>query len=103
MAVPVFVRWLAALGGAALVLTAVASAVGTLVVARPVANFLTRWVDRLVDQGFWLATRHIDDYERRDRVLVWQMAVVLLSQLAAWLILRSSGTRCCYGLSSMAV
>jgi hypothetical protein len=91
MAVPVFVRWLAALGGAALVLTAVASAVGTLVVARPVANFLTRWVDRFVDHGFWLATMHIDDYGRRDRVLVWQMAAVLLSQLAAWLVLSFVG------------
>jgi hypothetical protein len=91
MAVPVIGRLLAALAGAALVFTAVASAVGTLVVARPVANWLTRWVDRIVDHGFWLATRPIEDYERRDSVLAGQMAAVLLSQLAAWLMLSFCG------------
>jgi hypothetical protein len=91
MAVPVVGRSLAALAGAALVFTAVASAVGTLVVARPVTNWLTRWVDRFVDHGFRLITRPIDDYERRDRVLAGQMAAVLLGQVAAWLVLAFFG------------
>jgi hypothetical protein len=91
MAVPIFGRSLAALVGAALVFTAVTSAVGTLIVTRPIANWLTRWVDRVVDRGFWLATRPIDDYERRDRVLAAQMAAVLLSQLVAWLLLAFLG------------
>jgi hypothetical protein len=91
MAVPVLGRSLAGLAGAALVLTTVASAIGTLIVARPVSNWLTRWVDRIVDHGFWLVTKPIDDYERRDRVLAGQMAAVLLGQLAAWLVLAFFG------------
>ena len=91
MEVPLFVRSLAAVVGAVLVLTAVASVVGTLIVPRPVANRLTRWVDRIVDQAFWLATKAIDDYERRDRLLAGQAAAILLSQLAAWLVLSFFG------------
>jgi hypothetical protein len=91
MTVPAIGRSLAAFGGAVLVFTAAASAVGTLIVPRPVANWLTRWVDRIVDQGFWLATRPIDDYGQRDRVLAGQTAAVLLSQLAAWLMLSFFG------------
>jgi hypothetical protein len=91
MAVPVIGRSFAAFVGAALAFTAVASAVGTLIVARPSANRLTRWVDRIVDHGFRLATKPINDYQRRDRVLAGQMAAVLLSQLAAWLTLSFFG------------
>jgi hypothetical protein len=91
MVVPLIGRALAAVVGAGLVLTAVNSVVQTLVVPRPVANWLTRWVDRTVDQAFWLATRAIDDYERRDRMLAGQAAAILLSQLAAWLVLSFFG------------
>jgi hypothetical protein len=91
MVVPLLGRSLAALVGAGLVFTAAASAIGTLIVTRPVANWLTRWVDRIVDHGFMFATRRIDDYERGDRVLALQMASVLLSQLAAWLLLSFLG------------
>ncbi len=91
MAVSPIWRSLAAVVGALLVLTAVASVIGTLIVPRPVANWLTRWVDRTVNHGFWLATRGIADYERRDRVLAGQAATILLSQLAAWLVLSFFG------------
>jgi hypothetical protein len=91
MAVPVIARSFAALVVAALVFTAVASAVATLIVARPAAHRLTRWVDRIVDHGFRLATKLINDPQRRDRVLAGQMAAVLLSQLAAWLTLSFFG------------
>jgi hypothetical protein len=91
MVVPLIGRSLAAVVGAVLVLTAVASVVETLIVPRPVANWLTRWVDRTVDRGFWLATRAIADYEHRDRVLAGQAAAILLSQLAAWLVLSFFG------------
>ena len=94
MVVPLVGRSLAGVVGAVLVLAAVASVVGTLIVPRPVGNWLTRWVDRTVDHGFWLATRAIADYERRDRVLAGQAAAILLSQLAAWLVLSFFG----YGL-----
>ena len=92
--VPLVGRSLAGVVGAVLVLAAVASVVGTLIVPRPVGNWLTRRVDRTVDHGFWLATRAIADYERRDRVLAGQAAAILLSQLAAWLVLSFVG----YGL-----
>jgi hypothetical protein len=91
MEVPLIGRSLAAVVGAVLVLTAVASVIETLIVPRPVANWLTRWVDRIVDQGFWLATKAIADYKRRDRMLAGQAAAILLSQLAAWLVLSFFG------------
>jgi hypothetical protein len=91
MVVPLIGRSLAAVVGAGLVFAAVNSVVQTLVVPRPVANWLTRWVDRTVDQAFSLATRAIDDYEHRDRVLAGQAAAILLSQLAAWLALSFFG------------
>ena len=85
MVVPVAVRSVFAVAGAVLVLTAWASIIGTLIVPRPVGGWLTRWVDRIVDWTFRLATTGIDDYKRRDRVLAGQSAAILLAQLVAWL------------------
>jgi hypothetical protein len=85
MVVPLVGRSIAAFGGALLVLTAIASVLGTLVVPRPVASWLTRWVDRVVNGAFSLATSAIADYERRDRLLAGQAAAILLAQLATWL------------------
>jgi hypothetical protein len=56
MTVAMIGRWVAAVAGALLVLTAWASVVVTLIVARPVGNWLTRLVDRLVNGAFRLAT-----------------------------------------------
>jgi hypothetical protein len=85
MTVEMIGRWVAAVAGALLVLTAWASVVVTLIVARPVGNWLTRWVDRLVNGAFRLATNRMADYRRRDRILAGQAAAILLTQLAAWL------------------
>jgi hypothetical protein len=85
MAVPLIGRAVAALTGGLLVLTAWASVIGTLIVPRPIGGWLTRWVDRVVDGAFRLATRVVADYRRRDRLLAGQAAAVLLAQLAAWL------------------
>ena len=85
MVVPSIGRSVAAVAGALLVLTAWTSAVGTLIVPRPVTSWLTRWVDRVVTGVFRLAARGIGDYRRRDRVLAAQAAAILLGQLAAWL------------------
>jgi len=85
MVVPLIGRSLAAVAGALLVLTAWTSAVGTLIVPRPVSSWLTRWVDKTVNGAFRLASRGIGDYRRRDRVLAAQAAAILLGQLAAWL------------------
>jgi len=83
--VPLFGRSLAAVVGAALVVMAWVSVTGTLIVSRPVASFLTRWVDRFVNVAFRLATSFMTEYRRRDRVLAAQAAAILLTQLAAWL------------------
>ena len=74
MVVPLAGRWVAAVAGAVLVLTAWASIVGTLIVPRPVSSWLTRWVDRIVNGVFRLVTGAIADYRRRDRVLAAQAA-----------------------------
>jgi hypothetical protein len=85
MVVPLAGRSVAAVAGTLLVLTAWASVVGTVIVPRPVSSWLTRWVDRVVNKAFRLATNVISDYNRRDRVLAAQAAAILLAQLVAWL------------------
>ena len=85
MVMPLIGRWVAAAAGVLLVLTAWTSAVGTLIVPRPVSSWLTRWVDKTVNGAFRMVSRHISDYRRRDRVLAAQAAAILLGQLAAWL------------------
>jgi hypothetical protein len=85
MIVPVAVRDLAAAGGVLLVATSAASLVGTTVVPRPVASWLTRRVDQVVNAFFVIATRPIADYRRRDLILSAQAATLLLCQLIAWL------------------
>jgi hypothetical protein len=85
MVVPLAVRCIAAACGALLVLAAWSSVVGTLIVPRPVASWLTRWVDRVVIAAYGLVTRGVNEYSRRDRILATQAAAILLTQLAAWL------------------
>jgi hypothetical protein len=85
MVVPLIGRAVAAVVGAVLVLSAVGSVIETLIVPRAVGGWLTRWVDRVVNGAFWVATSRIADYRRRDRVLVKQAAAILLAQLATWL------------------
>jgi hypothetical protein len=85
MVMPMAARVVAAVAGGLLVLTAMSSVVGTLMVPRPVGSWLTRWVDKIVNGGFRLAADAIDDKGRRDRLLATQAPVILLGQLAAWL------------------
>lgn len=91
MLIMVLGRWVAAAVGVALVLTAWASVIGTLIVPRPVSNWLTRWVDRIVNRAFRLATGAFAGYLRRDRVLAAQAAALLLAQLVAWLAISFVG------------
>jgi hypothetical protein len=85
MVVPLAARVIAACIGALLVITAARSVIGTVIVPRPVASWLTRWVDKIVDGIFHMATAMITDHKRRDRVLAGQAAAILLGQLVAWL------------------
>ena len=85
MVVPLAARSVIAVVGMLLVLTAWGSVVGTLIVPRPAGGWLTRWVDRIVNAAFRVATSGIADHKRRDRVLAAQAAAILLAQLVAWL------------------
>ena len=91
MAVPIAARDVAAVVGALLVLTAAVSVVGTLIVPRSVASWLTRWVGVIVDGAFKLITRPIASYKQRDRILAAEAATFLLSQLVAWLFISFIG------------
>jgi hypothetical protein len=85
MVVPLAGRAVVAVLGGLLVLTGWYSVIGTLIVPRPLRNWLTGLVDHVVSKGFLLATTGIADYRRRDRVLAAQAAAILLGQLVAWL------------------
>src|SRR5260370_18381564 len=85
MVVPLAVRSVIAVVGALLVLSAWVSVIGTLIVPRPAGGWLTRWVDRIVNAAFRVATGGISGYRRRERVLAAHAAAILLTQLVAWL------------------
>ena len=85
MVVPLAVRDVAAAVGVVLVATSAGSVIGTLIVPRSVASWLTKQIDQLVNAAFVLATKRIDDYRRRDRVLAAHAATLLLAQLLGWL------------------
>lgn len=91
MVVPLAARWAAAACGVVLVLTGWQSVIGTLIVPRPVASWLTRLVDRLVVAVYRTVTRPVTDYVRRDRILATQAAAILVVQLGAWLSIFLAG------------
>jgi hypothetical protein len=87
IAVPLAARSVAAVLGLLLVATSAASVIGTLIVPRSVSSWLTRLIDKLVDDGYELATKRVYDLHRRDRILATQAATLLISQLIGWLLL----------------
>src|SRR5262245_37800158 len=87
MVVPLAARWVAAACGVLLLLTAWGSVIGTLIVPRPVGSWLTRWVDKVILAIYRLVTRGVSDFRRRDRILATQAAAILVTQLAAWLMI----------------
>jgi hypothetical protein len=91
MVMPMAGRIVAAVIGGLLVLTSMSSLIGTLIVSRQVGSRLTRWVDTGVDRAYRLLGKHVAEYRRRDRLLATQAAAVLLTQLAAWLIVAYVG------------
>jgi hypothetical protein len=91
MVVPLAARCVAAAFGAAFVLGAWGSAVGTLIVPRQVGSLLTRWVDRVVVGAYHAATRGTTDFRRLDRVLATQAAAVLVTQLFVWMAIAFLG------------
>jgi hypothetical protein len=92
MVMPLAGRVVAAVAGALLVLTAWASVTGTLIVSRSVGSWLTRWVDRIVNGAYRLATKKMVEYRRRDRLMATQAAAILLSREPA----SRPGARSCW-------
>jgi hypothetical protein len=77
--------WVGFAVGLVVVTATLLSVSGTLVVPRGVNSPLSRGVDRFLDIAFFLATKRIRSFERRDRVLAWQAPMSLLVRLAVWL------------------
>jgi hypothetical protein len=100
MVTPLAGRIVAAVIGGLLVITAAYSVTGTLIVSRSVSSRLTRWVDWIVVRAYRLAAKQVINfdrmeplaaYRRLDRLLATQAAAILLTQLAAWLIVAYVG------------
>ena len=85
MVAPLFVRDIAAAVGVLLIFTSAASVIGTLIVPRPVANWLTRRIDWVVRGAFDVATAHVKEYRKRDRIRSAHAATLLICQLVGWL------------------
>ena len=85
MVVPLAARYVAAAAGVLLVVTSASSVVGTLIVPRSVASWLTRRVDHWVASAYVLIAKPVRDFHRRDRILATHSATLLLSQIIAWL------------------
>jgi hypothetical protein len=77
--------WFGFAAGLVIVTATLMSVAGTLVVPRGVNSPLSRGVDRFLDIAFFLATKRIRSFERRDRILAWQAPMSLLVRLAVWL------------------
>ena len=79
------------MAGGLLVLSVWSSAIGALVVTRAVGSRLTRTADKIVTIAFRMLNEHIPEYRRRDRVMSFQAAAILVAQLAAWLATAFAG------------
>src|SRR5580693_3825573 len=86
MTVPIAARDIAAAAGAVLVLGAVVSVVGTVIVPRNTGSRLTRLVASAANRIFGLIVWPVASYRWRDRIMAGQGAVILLGQLAIWLV-----------------
>jgi hypothetical protein len=80
------VRVVAALVGGLAVLGTSASVLQTLVTPGGQVGRLFRMVYRVIDRSFVLLTRHVGEYERRDRLLAFQAPVGLATMLGFWLV-----------------
>jgi hypothetical protein len=87
MVVPLAARWVVALFGVLVLVTAWSSVIGTLIVPRPVGSWLTRLVDRVIVAVYRRVKRRIPDFRRRDRILATEAAAILVTQLIGWLAL----------------
>jgi hypothetical protein len=85
------VRVVGAVIGAAIVLAAGWSVVGTVVVPRRIRSHITRAVFLVNRDVFHFVADRSGSYERRDRILAIQAPVQLIMQIVAWLALYELG------------
>jgi hypothetical protein len=83
----VVLQVLAVVGGIAVVLLTVRSAVRTILVPRPLQALLSRAVFVLTRRLFRLRAGERHDYRHRDRVMAFYAPVALVTLLATWLAL----------------
>src|SRR5215472_3160852 len=86
MIAPIALRDVAAAAGMLLVLGTVVSVVGIVIVPRKSGSRLTRLVASAVNAIFGLIVRPVASYQWRDRIRAGRAAVILLGQLAVWLV-----------------
>src|ERR1700734_1860763 len=91
MVVPLAARWVAAAFGALLVLSGWQSVIGTLIVPRPLASWLTRLADRVVVAAYQMVTMRLPAYKHPAGVLATQAPAILLTQLVGWLAIFVAG------------
>jgi hypothetical protein len=80
-----FVRDLAAVAGALLILSTGWSVIGTVVVPRRIRSRLPRLVGMAVGATFHFVADQFDSYTPRDRILAAQAPIQLILQIVAWL------------------
>ena len=83
----VALRILAVMGGVALVIATVGSAIKTVVLPRAVVSQVTRWVFLMLRRFFAVIARPSLPFVKRDRRLAWYSPLALCATLATWLIL----------------
>jgi hypothetical protein len=79
-------RVIAAIVGAAIVISTVVNVVRTLIVPRARLSKIGHLVDVCVDRAFRMGTARVRDYTERDGILAGQAAAYLVSLLLAWLV-----------------
>ena len=77
--------------GGLLVLFAWRSVLGTLVVPRRSYDRLSTMINKSVGGFFRFLTSRVHSNERRDRLLTWLAATIIVTQLAAWLAVFFTG------------
>jgi hypothetical protein len=81
------VQWVGFVIGLVVVGATATTVVRTLVVPRGVTARLSVSVGRGVNSFFMLIANRLDEYERKDRVLIYEAPISLLFVLIAWLLL----------------
>ena len=86
-----FVRVLVLVGGAALIVFTLFSAISTIVLPRAARSFVTKVVFESLGTIFGFVLRFIKSYRRRDAVMAYYAPIGLLLLVPAWYILISLG------------